>query len=86
MMASTENRLRNVKVALELVKDKPVRFTELLAQLTKVTGSGSRSYSIILLSLKLGYLDKPNRGVYRITGQGIKMLEAMRNSQEGKKK
>ena len=36
------------------------------------------------LALKFGYLDGPERGVYRITERGIKMLDGLRNSQKEK--
>ena len=81
MVSSIEKRLQNVRVALESIEGKPLRFTELMARLTTVTGSASRSENIISLSYKLGYMDKPKRGVYRITGQGINMLNGLRNSQ-----
>jgi len=84
-MSSTEKRLENIKIALGLVEGAPLHFTKLTNELSKITGSGYRSENIVRLILKLGYLERPERGVYRITERGIKMLNGLRNSQKEEK-
>jgi len=79
-MSSTEKRLENIKIALGLVEEAPLHFTKLTNELSRITGSGYRSENIVRLMLKLGYLERPARGVYRITEKGAKMLDGLRNS------
>lgn len=75
---SLQERLRLAKIVLkEAQKGGQIHYSVLMKRTILQCGTDATFKSILNFLLKNGYLIRVSRGIYEITFEGIKLLEAM---------
>ena len=78
-MSLLEEKLKLAKIVLSKLEDGPKRWTELLKLTLAECGTPHKFQSILDFLLEKGYVDRPERGLYRITDKGRQFLQALNN-------
>lgn len=77
MRLAFDETLRVISVILSLLNSESRRWTALYMEAVAEGVSPSAFRNILRWLLRHGYVERPKRGIYRATGRGRKLLEAL---------
>lgn len=78
MTERLDEKLRIAYIALNKLKDAPMRWTPLMKIVVKESPSPWKAQVIIMWLLENSYVERPERGVYRITEKGQSLLSSLK--------
>jgi len=64
-------------IVLQKLKGGPMRWTPLVKSILQESPSPWKAQTIIEWLLKHGYIERPEKGLYRITEKGLRFLETL---------
>jgi len=70
-------KLKVARVVLEKLREGPMRWTPLVKAVLQESPSPWKARSILNWLLRHGYIERPKRGLYRITDKGLQFLETL---------
>lgn len=72
-----DEKLSVARFVLQRLRDGPMRWTPLTKAILREPSTPWKAQSILEWLLRRGYVERPERGVYRITEKGMRFLETL---------
>lgn len=77
MTERLDEKLEIAGIVLRMLRDGPMRWTPLTKAILRESSTPWKAQSILDWLLRRGYVERPERGVYRITEKGLRFLETL---------
>lgn len=77
MTERLNEKLKVARITLQKLSEGPMRWTPLVKAIVKESPSPWKVQSILEWLLSHGYLERPERGLYRITKKGLNLLQTL---------
>lgn len=72
-----DEKLSAARTVLGMLRDGPMRWTPLTKAILRKSSTPWKSQSILDWLRARGYVDRPERGLYRITEKGLRFLDTL---------
>ena len=77
MTEHLDEKLRVARIVLQKLRDGPMRWTPLTKAILRESMTPWKAQSILDWLRRRGYVERPQRGVYRITEKGRRFLDTL---------